>query len=88
MQPQIGFVKMKTKIFFSISTVIIIFICFKFLPIKDVIYETFPNLKTDYRKHLFKSKSMLNHLKNDYNVKFIPETEFLPVNFQKKSKMK
>ncbi len=84
MQPQIGFVKMKTKIFFSISTVIIIFICFKFLPIKDVIYETFPNLKTDYRKHLFKSKSMLNHLKNDYNVKFIPETEFLSVNFTKK----
>ena len=77
MQPQIGFVKMKTKIFFSISTVIIIFICFKFLPIKDVIYETFPNLKTDYRKHLFKPKSMINHLKNDYNVKFIPETEFL-----------
>lgn len=75
---------MKKKIFFYIFTVITIFIFFKFLPIKDQIYKTFPNLKTEYRKHLFKPKSMLNHLNNDYNVKFIPETEFLSVNFTKK----
>ena len=75
---------MKKKFFFSIFTVITIFIFFKFLPIKDQIYKTFPNLKTEYRKHLFKPKSMLNHLNNDYNVKFIPETEFLSVNFTKK----
>ena len=75
---------MKKKFFFSILVLIVIFIFFKFLPIKDGIYKTFPNLKTDYRKHLFKSKPMLNHLFNDYNVKFIPETEFLTVNFTKK----
>jgi len=84
MQPLIGFINMKTKIFFSILILILIFIFFKFLPIKDGIYKTFPNLKTEYRKHLFKSKSMLNHLYNDYNVKFIPETEFLSVDFVKK----
>jgi hypothetical protein len=75
---------MKIKIIISILTLIIIIILFKFFPIKNEIYKAFPNLKTDYRKHLFKPKSMINHLKNDYNVKFIPETEFLPVNFQKK----
>lgn len=75
---------MKKKFFLSILVLIVIFIFFKFSPIKDGIYKTFPNLKTDYRKHLFKSKPMLNHLFNDYNVKFIPETEFVTVNFTKK----
>ena len=84
MQPQIGSIDMKIKIFFLILIIILISIFFKFLPTKDGIYKTFPNLKTDYRKHLFKSKSMLNHLYNDYNVKFIPETEFLSVNLVKK----
>lgn len=84
MQPQIGSFKMKKKFFFLILSSTVIFIFFKFLPIKEGIYKTFPNLKTDYRKHLFKSKPMLNHLNNDYNVKFIPETEFLSVNFTKK----
>jgi len=75
---------MKSKIFFTIFAIILISIFFKFLPIKDGIYKNFPNLKTEYRKHLFESKSMLNNLYNDYNVKFIPETEFLSVNFIKK----
>ena len=73
------------KILFKTLIVIFIFVLLiNLFPTKEIIYKTFPNLKTDFRKHLFKKKSMINNLKNDYNVKFIPETEFLSLNFVKK----
>mgnify|MGYP006094672075 FL=1 len=73
------------KILFKTLIVIFIFVLLiNLFPTKEIIYKTFPNLKTDFRKHLFKKKSMINNLKNDYNIKFIPETEFLSLNFVKK----
>ena len=52
--------------------------------VKDQIYKKYPNLKKEFRKNLFNSKSVINNLKNDYNVKFLPETQFINLNLEKK----
>ena len=41
---------------------------------KKYLYEYFPNL--ELRKYVF-SKKKLENLHNDYNVKFLPDTQFL-----------
>ena len=55
-----------------------------FFNIKENLYKKYPNLKTDFRRNLFKEKSVIENLQNDYNYKFLPETQFLKLSFKKK----
>ena len=85
---------MKKKIitFFKIIIILILVITsVKFIldnnyfKITEKIYSKYPNLQYEYRNKLFKrNKSYINNLKNDYNVKFLPETQFTNLNFVKK----
>jgi len=70
------------KIFFLFFLLLIIFLIhFNFFGIKYQIYQTYPNL--ELRKKLLSKNSVMNNLKNDYNVKFLPETQFLKLSFNK-----
>ena len=66
-------------IFFSIFFLIIFF---NFLYLKSNIKENYPNI--GFIKYLFKKESLLNKINNDYNIKFLPNTEFVKLNFVKK----
>ena len=81
----------KTSIFVYIIFFILIFIILtiiginkNFLGVKENLYKKYPNLKTEFRRNLFKEKSVIENLKNDYNYKFLPDTQFLKLNFIKK----
>ena len=71
------FVK-KKKIFFILLVTIIIGLFF----FNNLISERFPNLYLT--KFLLKKKSKIENLNNDYNVKFLPDTQFLKLNYEKK----
>jgi len=85
---------MKKKIitFFKIIIILILVITsVKFIldnnyfKITEKIYTKYPNLQNEYRNKLFeRNKSYINNLKNDYNVKFLPETQFTNLNLVKK----
>lgn len=66
----------------SLLTTIILTFHLNIFTIKDIAYKKFPNL--NIRKYLFKNEPVLNKLNNDYNVKFIPFTELIKLDFQKK----
>ena len=68
-------------IFFSIFLLGIFSIHFNILGTKDKIYSTYPNL--ELRKKIFKKYNVMPNLENDYNVDFLPKTEFVNINFQK-----
>ena len=81
----------KRSIFIYIGYFILIFIIItvlsihkNFFGIKENLYKKYPNLKTEFRRNLFKKKSVVENLKNDYNYKFLPDTQFLKLNFKKK----
>ena len=77
---------MKKKIFyfFIFFTLlgVSLYISLNFLKIKDKAYSKYPNL--ELAKYFFKKKSLANNVNNDYNVKFLPETEFVKLEFIKK----
>ena len=81
----------KRSIFIYIIYFLLIFIIItilsihkNFFEIKENLYKKYPNLKTEFRRNLFKKKSVIENLKNDYNYKFLPDTQFLKLNFKKK----
>ena len=49
---------------------------------KNLINERYPNLLLT--KELFSKKSIIKNINNDYNVKFLPKTQFLELTFKKK----
>ena len=55
---------------------------FNVFEIKDKIYQKYPNL--NLRKYLFKKEPVFNRINNDYNVKFLPNTELIKMNLEKK----
>lgn len=67
-----------------ISTLFLIFtfIHFNFFSLKDGLYEKYPNLSI--RKYLFKNEPIFEKIYNDYNVKFIPFTELIKLDYKKK----
>ena len=78
---------MKKKFYLFIIFVFLVFSSFfhfNFLNLKDTFYSNFPNLETEVRKKFFSKKSISQNLFNDYNVKFLPETQFLKIKFNKK----
>ncbi|OUX54354.1 MAG: hypothetical protein CBE47_01220 [Pelagibacteraceae bacterium TMED287] len=85
---------MLKKIFFIYSIlltlIIIIFIISiflidkNFLNSKDGLLERYPNLRSEFRRKLFNSEPLINNLNNDYNVKFLPETQFTELKLKRK----
>ena len=52
--------------------------------LKKSVLKKYPNLHIELRTNLFKEKSIIENLTNDYNVKFLPETQFLDLNLDRK----
>jgi hypothetical protein len=50
--------------------------------LRAIITDKYPNISL--RKEMFKKESVTLNLINDYNVKFLPETQFLDLNLDKK----
>ena len=75
---------LRFSIFLVISIIVIsVFtIHFNVFSIKDGLYDKYPNL--NIRKYIFSQDPVFNKLNNDYNVKFIPFTEFLKLDLKKK----
>ena len=67
--------------FISLLLIIFFSIDYNLFGIKDKAYKKYPNLVLG--KKLFNEKSILNHLNNDHNVKFLPDTQFTKINFEK-----
>ena len=61
---------------------LILTIHLNFFSIKDKIYKNYPNL--NIRQYIFKKDPVFNKLNNDYNVKFLPETELIKLQLNKK----
>ena len=57
-----------------------------FSKIEENIVTKYPNLR--FAKYLFKPNPLVNKITNDYNVKFLPNTEFVKLNFEKKINFK
>ena len=78
------------KISLSVVILLVLFSGLKFFLSKDIfniqtkIYKKYPNLKNDFRKNLFKETSVIENLKNDYNFKFLPDTQFIKLNLSSK----
>ena len=74
------------KYTFYISLVFVVALSFftflNFSKIEKKIIKKYPNLR--FTKYLFKTESLLNKINNDYNVKFLPETQFIKLNLEKK----
>ena len=68
----------------TLLTLIIIFfiVDLNIFDLKVKLYKSFPNF--ELRKIVFKKDSKIEHFVNDYNVKFLPYTQFEKVNFIKK----
>ena len=78
------------KVYTLILTVLLIIIIGSFLVInqnvfgsKEILYKKYPNLSKKFSRNLFNSKSLINNLENDYNVKFLPQTQFTNINLKK-----
>ena len=54
-----------------------------FLEIKDKILDKYPNLSEEYSNNLFNQESKIYNLQNDYNVKFLPNTQFTNLTYKK-----
>lgn len=48
--------------------------------LKKKIYKIYPNI--ELRKSVFNKKSIMHHINNDYNVKFLPKTQFEDLSFE------
>lgn len=57
-------------------------ISFNIFSLKTKVYDIFPNI--ELRKKVFSKKSTMENFKNDYNVKFLPYTQFEKLNYTKK----
>ena len=59
----------------------ILVIQFDFFQVKTKIYKEYPNLFL--RHFLFKKESVKNNVLNDYNIKFLPYSQFFKLNLKK-----
>ena len=78
------------KFILILVSLIILFLGSKFFFINDIfkiqtkIFEKYPNLQIEFRENLFKETSVIENLKNDYNFKFLPDTQFIKLNLKSK----
>ncbi len=83
---------MKKNIFSSIGIFFLLVILFiiiglflidkNIFSLKTKLYNKFPNI--ELRLHILNKKSVIKNLKNDYNVKFLPFTQFEKFQYSKK----
>jgi len=78
----INFLAYLTLSIFLIIFCLIILINFNVLNLKQNLYSTLPNI--ELRKYVFKEDSIMEKFRNDYNVKFLPYTQFEKLNLKKK----
>lgn len=72
------------KIIFLILLIIVGFMINQnFLNLKEKFFERYPNLSKKYLSNLFTKESKIENLENDYNVKFLPNTQFTNLNYKK-----
>ena len=64
----------KKVIFFSIVLLLVIFVTFEAPNIKNYLYKKYPNFSL--HKEFRGEKSLREHIENDYNVSFLPNTQF------------
>lgn len=69
------------KYLFFIIIIGIFFLLLNHLNTKEEIKKIYPNL--NLVKYLFKEKSLINNINNDYNEKFLPESQFTKLNLKK-----
>jgi len=77
--------KNKKKLFYILlllSAGLLIFGFVNFSKIEKKAVNKYPNLR--FVKYLFKTNPLVNKISNDYNVKFLPLTQFEKINFIKK----
>ena len=77
----IKFLSLLSLIIFLSLFFFLIFINFNIFNLKNNLYKIFPNI--ELRKNIFSKKSIIENFRNDYNVKFLPFTEFEQLNFKK-----
>ena len=65
-----------------ILTLIILVVDLNIFNVKNNLFKLSKNLKV--RTELFNKKSIMNNLNNDYNIKFLPYTQFEKFNYEKK----
>ena len=71
---------------YIISGIILVLICafilinLNIFGLKKKIYKNYPNI--ELRKSVFNKKSIMHHFNNDYNVKFLPKTQFEDLSFE------
>ena len=78
----LNFLALSTLISLVSLLIFYLLIDVNFLNLKVKIYENFPNI--ELRKYVFNKNSKMEHIKNDYNVKFLPYTQFEKLNYVKK----
>lgn len=66
----------------TIILLIFFIIDFNFFNFKKKLYSNFPNI--ELRTKIFNKKSVINNFENDYNIKFLPYTQFEKLNYKKK----
>ena len=71
-----------TILILIVITILAVAINFNFFELKTKLYNKYPNLAL--RKYLFKNTNLTNNLNNDYNVKFLPYTQFVKMKLTKK----
>lgn len=76
------FVLILLAIFAVLILTLLILINYNFLGIKPLIYENSPEKIQIIYKVLFKEKFYIKRFKNDYNVKFLPKTQFVDLNYR------
>lgn len=75
--------KIHLLIYFSLFLALLFFLIYKnFFNLKEKLYLNYPNLKIV--KYILKKDNINFNLGNDYNVKFIPFTQFEKIKFFKK----
>ena len=65
-----------------VITILTVAFHFNFFELKTKLYNKYPNLALS--KYIFKNIILTNNLNNDYNVKFLPYTQFVKMKLTKK----
>ena len=77
------FSKKKTVYFILLTIIGLLLFNQNFLNLKNKFFDKYPNLDKEYIKNLFVHESKIKNLENDYNVKFLPNTQFTNLNYKK-----
>jgi len=51
--------------------------------VEDTLIKKYPTLEKKFDGNLLSSKSLIKNLENNYNVKFLPKTQFTNINYKK-----